>query len=688
MTQKANTKANKQPCKKSKTAVSQKKHAPEKLALPSGLTHEKRSVLVSQLTLSALNARQSVTNEEIVEMAESIKTVGLLQNLAGLEVKKGKTTKIEIVFGGRRMRALQLIADEDKETDMTVDVIMAKNAVEAAAWAGAENSARSQPHPADEITAYKKSIDLGATEDQVAKAFGVTVRHVKGRLKLANIATVILDALRTNEITLDVAAAYTLSNDLAKQAECFEKYQQSWIGNDPREIKARLNEDAIDGDTALAQFVTLEAYEDAGGKINEDLFGDDLFFLDPDLLHKLADEKCEIIKAEFEGNGWKWVEFLPESPSWEAMRSYGQTYPQTADVSEEDQANLDELEALVKSGKGQQADIDALDELENRLRQRVFSKTQKDHSGLMFWIGYNGEISTNQGYVHPDHIADAIAAKVLEAERPSGSAPTKKKGPYPEALQRDMATIRTMALQTALFREPEFALDLLIFGLSTSIYSEQNPIGISTTNKKIEVEGDDGQQIPEVLDRVDYCHPMNAKTAAEGFAQFRELKPEQKTGIMVEHLARTLEAGLSLPTTLNPLVEMLATFTNANPREIWTPTTSFLKRLTSPQLDEIMHFIAGNPPAKSFTGMKKMDKVARLHALFNNDVDRKGMSKEAIERIATWVPQGFENIDLAVGELPKDEPKLADDGDDEVGAVTMAIVADHAAQENCDVVAA
>ena len=631
MTQKANSKITKQPCKNPKSAAPKKGATPDILALPNSLTHEKRSVLVSQLTLSALNPRQSVTDEEIVEMTESIKTVGLLQNLAGLEVKKGKATKIEIVFGGRRMRALQLIADESNDAEMTVDVIIAKNAVEAAAWAGAENSARSQPHPADEITAYKKSIDLGATEDQVAKAFGVTVRHVKGRLKLANIATVILDALRANEITLDVAAAYTLSNDLAKQAECFEKYQQSWIGNDPREIKARLNEDAVDGDTALAQFVTREAYEEAGGKINEDLFGDDLFFLDPDLLRKLADEKCEIIKAEYEGHGWKWVKFLPESLSWEAMRSYGQTYPQAAEVSEEDQANLDELEALVESGKGQQADIDALDELVNRLRQRVFSKTQKEHSGLMFWIGYNGEISTSKGYVHPDHIKEAIAAKVLEAERPNGSTTTKKKGPYPEALQRDMATIRTMALQTALFREPEFALDLLIFGLSTSIYSEQNPIGISTTNKKIEVEGDDGQQIPEVLDRVDYNHPMNAKTAAEGFAQFREIKPELKTGIMVEHLARTLEAGLSLPTTLNPLVEMLATFTNANPREIWTPTASFLKRLTSPQLDEVMHFIAGNAPAKSFKGLKKMDKVARLHALFNNEVDRKGMSKEAIE---------------------------------------------------------
>jgi len=67
-------------------------------------------------------------------------------------------------------------------------------------------------HPADEIIAYKKSVELGALEDQIAKAFGVTVRHVKGRLKLAGLAPVILDALRADEITLDVAAAYTLTD--------------------------------------------------------------------------------------------------------------------------------------------------------------------------------------------------------------------------------------------------------------------------------------------------------------------------------------------------------------------------------------------------------------------------------------------------------------------------------------------
>ncbi|PLW77126.1 hypothetical protein C0081_11275 [Cohaesibacter celericrescens] len=49
-------------------------------------------------------------------------------------------------------------------------------------------------------------------------------------------------------------------------------------------------------------------------------------------------------------------------------------------------------------------------------------------------------------------------------------------------------------------------------------------------------------------------------------------------------------------------------------------------------------FIEGKPAAAPFITMKKADKVARLHALFNNEVDRNGLSAEVKERIAAWVP--------------------------------------------------
>lgn len=225
-TKTAKNTATKKPAKKASTKPAAKALKPpvaQEILPPSLLTHEKKTVRVADLKLSPLNPRQAVNEEEIAVLAASIKAIGLLQDMAGLETATG----VEIVFGGRRMRALQKLVIEDNDPNMAVDIIMAKDEREAVQWAGAENSARTQPHPADEIIAYKKSVDLGAQEDQIAKAFGVTVRHVKGRLKLAGLAPVILDALRADEITLDVAAAYTMSELPNDVVDCPEPDDQS-----------------------------------------------------------------------------------------------------------------------------------------------------------------------------------------------------------------------------------------------------------------------------------------------------------------------------------------------------------------------------------------------------------------------------------------------------------------------------
>ena len=442
---------------KGKTARTTPKQTGKSETLPpSLLAHEKQTVLVADLRLSPLNPRQTVSEEEIGILAASIKAVGLLQDIGGLETETG----IEIVFGGRRMRALQKIMTDDDDPNMTVEVVMAKDESEAVQWAGTENAARTQPHPADEITAYRKSIDMGATEDQIAKAFGVTVRHVKGRLKLAGLASVILEALRSDEITLDVAAAYTLSDDPDKQVELFDTVRNSWIGGDPREIKARLNEIAIDHDENIARFVTRETYEAAGGRINEDLFGKDVYFLDADLLYQIANEKCQTIKSKFQSEGWKWVEYVSGYPSWETMRSHTQLYPQQIHFTQEDEENYNELAALIENGKAQEADIEAFDLLEQRLNKRVFTKEQKVHAGVMFWIGHNGKIDSNMGYVAQEDVKSAVDSGVLEKIK-AVTTPAKKKTPYPESLMRDLATIRTCALQTALLDRPDFALDLL-----------------------------------------------------------------------------------------------------------------------------------------------------------------------------------------------------------------------------------
>src|SRR3546814_12942579 len=83
----------------------------------------------------------------------------------------------------------------------------------------AENLIREAMSPADECSGYRAIIEKGATEEDVARRFGVTVRHVQGRLRLADLAEPIFNALAASEITLDVAKAYGSTPDRDAQLD-------------------------------------------------------------------------------------------------------------------------------------------------------------------------------------------------------------------------------------------------------------------------------------------------------------------------------------------------------------------------------------------------------------------------------------------------------------------------------------
>ena len=85
-------------------------------------------------------------------------------------------------------------------------------------------------NPADECTAFKAIIDAGGDAEGVAQRFGLTVRHVEGRLRLAELAEPVFDALASGEITLDIAKAYGSTADQDRQAAVFETLKESPYG--------------------------------------------------------------------------------------------------------------------------------------------------------------------------------------------------------------------------------------------------------------------------------------------------------------------------------------------------------------------------------------------------------------------------------------------------------------------------
>ena len=121
-------------------------------------------------------------------------------------------------------------------------------------------------------------------------------------------------------MTLDQLMGFTVNPDHARQEQVWEALQRSYT-KEPHQIRRMLTEGAVRASDKRAQFVGVEAYEDAGGVILRDLFNadDGGWLQDPGLLDRLVTEKldreAEVIRAE----GWKWVEVSPDFP-------YGHTY--------------------------------------------------------------------------------------------------------------------------------------------------------------------------------------------------------------------------------------------------------------------------------------------------------------------------------------------------------------------------
>jgi ParB family chromosome partitioning protein len=137
------------------------------------------------------------------ELAASIAERGLLQNLVVTPTSPKGMYAVEA--GGRRLRALhKLQFDGTLPVDHKVAcLVLGKDDGAATEASLAENFHRLAMNPADECTAFGRLIEQGCDVEGVARRFGLTVRFVEGRLRLANLAPVVFEALGAGEITLD-----------------------------------------------------------------------------------------------------------------------------------------------------------------------------------------------------------------------------------------------------------------------------------------------------------------------------------------------------------------------------------------------------------------------------------------------------------------------------------------------------
>jgi len=289
------------------------------------------TVPLNKLLSSPRNVRKTAPDEDIESLAESIASNGLLQNLVVSRRDTGRGF-YEVEAGGRRHRALQLLREQKRIAPNYPVPVLVIDQVDAPEASLAENLQKVAMNPADEVEAFETIIrnysddQFSSMEERIAncaRRFGRTPNYVQQRLRLAALAPDILTALREGVITVQAAKAYASHPDHELQMRVFEREQRqhpSWR-HQPNSVRQALDGKVYPIDHAAVKYVGIEAYRDAGGRIEADLFfddGDREILLDPGIIDRLFKEKAEKeAQGLAQADGWlDAVVAKPGASSW------------------------------------------------------------------------------------------------------------------------------------------------------------------------------------------------------------------------------------------------------------------------------------------------------------------------------------------------------------------------------------
>jgi ParB family chromosome partitioning protein len=438
-----------------------------------------QSIPLNRLAAWKGNVRRSVSDTGLRELAASIAAHGLLQSLV---VREGKKGRYDVVAGQRRLLALMALAEEGTlSADHPIPCQVIDSDTDATEISLAENAVREDMHPADEFEAFRKLADAGIPAADIAARFGVTETVVHRRLKLARVAPAIVEAFRQDELSLEQVMAFAVSDDHAAQKRVFKALTR--YNADPGTIRRALTEDDIAASDKRVKFVTLKAYEKAGGATRRDLFseGDDgVFILDSALLDRLAMAKLEKTAKTVFREGWKWVDIVPAF-SYAQRQEFRQVRPVPVPLSPEEQERYDGLckerdelyEAWAQS-EAEEEYPEQLEELDDQIatlddREEIFPPALLEIAGVVVSIGYDGKAEITRGLVRPEDVKTlrSVASKPAGAE--AADEPKPSKG-LSAALLQNLTAHRSAVLAASLTDRSDIALAALVHSVACQVF--------------------------------------------------------------------------------------------------------------------------------------------------------------------------------------------------------------------------
>ena len=307
-----------------------------------------RNIPLDRLSLSPANVRTAKAHpDEDKQLEASILALGVLESLL---VHDGGGGSLQVVSGGRRLAALQRLADGKRiAADHAVPCRLIADGAKLTEISLHENEMRAAMHPADRFEAYARLREAGLSAADIAARAGVTEKHVARLMRLSSVAPELVAAYRNDQMDIETLMAFTVTGDHEAQKDVWRWAQgrgMAW----PNDIRARLTEDAVTAASGLARFVGLEAYESAGGKIQRDLFADHdhgVYLTDRKLLAELAEAKLQKA-ADRLSKQWKWIQVAID-PDWDRVHTLHQLRTIPAEPTAAERKRLDRIDAEIAS---------------------------------------------------------------------------------------------------------------------------------------------------------------------------------------------------------------------------------------------------------------------------------------------------------------------------------------------------
>jgi ParB family chromosome partitioning protein len=192
---------------------------------------EYRNLPLVSLTESATNPRRSFDQTALGELAESIKTQGILAPLVVRPVGQ----HFEIVAGARRYRAAQLAGLETAP----VRIVELTDA-QALETSIVENLQRRDVHPLDEANGFAALMRLEEPKysiEQIAAKVGKAPAFILARLKLVELAPAVVEAFSQDEIGLGHALLLAKLQPAQQEEALAACYQEQYTsGNKAKRI--------------------------------------------------------------------------------------------------------------------------------------------------------------------------------------------------------------------------------------------------------------------------------------------------------------------------------------------------------------------------------------------------------------------------------------------------------------------